>query len=162
MMALTPKRLFLSLSLCISISLLRPYTFSSCSPLVFKTLLERVNLKLLKLWSFRDISRVCHSFNSRMKFGKIDCNVIFTMRLPYISVPCSFSCLSSLSFAPVCPGCPFRGSLQLLLSLLSHPPPQPPIDHVSPNHSLSSPRSRFFWNDRVDWAANILRSTFCR
>ena len=28
MMALTPKRLFLSLSLCISISLLRPYTFS--------------------------------------------------------------------------------------------------------------------------------------
>ena len=36
MMALTPKRLFLSL--CISISLLRPYTFFSRSPLVFKTL----------------------------------------------------------------------------------------------------------------------------
>ena len=38
MMALTPKRLFLSL--CISISLLRPYTFFSRSPLVFKTLFE--------------------------------------------------------------------------------------------------------------------------
>ena len=36
MMALTPKRLFLSL--CISISLLRSYTFFSRSPLVFKTL----------------------------------------------------------------------------------------------------------------------------
>ena len=35
-MALTPKRLLLSL--CISISLLRPYTFFSRSPLVFKTL----------------------------------------------------------------------------------------------------------------------------
>ena len=38
MMALTPKRLFLSL--CISISLLRPYTFFSRSPLVFKTVFE--------------------------------------------------------------------------------------------------------------------------
>ena len=38
MMALTPKRLFLSL--CVSISLLRPYTFFSRSPLVFKTLFE--------------------------------------------------------------------------------------------------------------------------
>ena len=37
-MALTPKRLFLSL--CISISLLRPYTVFSRSPLVFKTLFE--------------------------------------------------------------------------------------------------------------------------
>ena len=38
MMALTPKRLFLSL--CISISLLRSYTFFSRSPLVFKTLFD--------------------------------------------------------------------------------------------------------------------------
>ena len=38
MMALTPKRLFLYL--CISISLLRPYTFFSRSPLVNKTLFE--------------------------------------------------------------------------------------------------------------------------
>ena len=38
MMAWTPKRLFLSL--CISISLLRSYTFFSRSPLVFKTLFE--------------------------------------------------------------------------------------------------------------------------
>ena len=38
MMALTPKRLFLSL--CISISLLRSYTFFSRSPLVFKSLFE--------------------------------------------------------------------------------------------------------------------------
>ena len=38
LMALTPKRLFISL--CISISLLRPYTFFSRSPLVFKTLFE--------------------------------------------------------------------------------------------------------------------------
>ena len=38
-MALTPKRLFLSL--CTSISLLRPYTFFSRSPLVFKTLFEK-------------------------------------------------------------------------------------------------------------------------
>ena len=41
MMALTPKRLFLSL--CISISLLRPYTFFSRSPLVFKTLFDLSN-----------------------------------------------------------------------------------------------------------------------
>ena len=40
MMALTPKRLFLSL--CISISLLRSYTFFSRSPLVSKTLFESV------------------------------------------------------------------------------------------------------------------------
>ena len=39
MMALTSKRLFLSL--CISISLLRPYTFFSRSPLVCKTLIKR-------------------------------------------------------------------------------------------------------------------------
>ena len=38
MMALTPKRLFLYL--CISISLLRPYTLFSRSPLVNKTLFE--------------------------------------------------------------------------------------------------------------------------
>ena len=40
-MALTPKRLFLSL--CISISLLRSYTFFSRSPLVFKTLNFRMS-----------------------------------------------------------------------------------------------------------------------
>ena len=40
MMALTPKRLFLSL--CISISLLRSYTFFSRSPLVSKTLFDIV------------------------------------------------------------------------------------------------------------------------
>ena len=39
MMALTPKRLFLYL--CISISLLRPYTLFSRSPLVNKTLFDR-------------------------------------------------------------------------------------------------------------------------
>ena len=38
MMALTPKRLFLYL--CISVSLLRPYTLFSRSPLVNKTLFE--------------------------------------------------------------------------------------------------------------------------
>ena len=41
-MALTPKRLFLYL--CISISLLRPYTLFSRSPLVNKTLFERHGL----------------------------------------------------------------------------------------------------------------------
>ena len=44
MMALTPKRLF-SLSLCNFISLLRPYTFFSRSPLVFKTLFEQRELR---------------------------------------------------------------------------------------------------------------------
>ena len=45
-MALTPKRLFLSF--CISISLLRSYTFFSRSPLVFKTLFETVHQVDLK------------------------------------------------------------------------------------------------------------------
>ena len=44
MMALTPKRLFLSL--CISISLLRSYTFFSRSPLVSKTLSLSLYLQL--------------------------------------------------------------------------------------------------------------------
>ena len=45
MMALTPKRLFLYL--CISISLLRPYTLFSRSPLVNKTLLDQVDVYFL-------------------------------------------------------------------------------------------------------------------
>ena len=43
MMALTPKRLFLSL--CISISLLRSYTFFSRSPLVSKTVYLKISLR---------------------------------------------------------------------------------------------------------------------
>ena len=53
MMALTPKRLFLYL--CISISLLRPYTLFSRSPLVNKTLFENAcELKWVVLY-FKDL-----------------------------------------------------------------------------------------------------------
>ena len=54
MMALTPKRLFLYL--CISISLLRPYTLFSRSPLVNKTLYERGSVSTV----------VCHLFVVRV------------------------------------------------------------------------------------------------
>ena len=58
MMALTPKRLFLYL--CISISLLRPYTLFSRSPLVNKTLFENacelewvvLYFKGISLWKY--------------------------------------------------------------------------------------------------------------
>ena len=54
-MALTPKRLFLYL--CISISLLRPYTLFSRSPLVNKTLLEYIVERLcVFIWSRRDLA----------------------------------------------------------------------------------------------------------
>ena len=44
------SRLFLSLSLCISISLLRPYTFFLRSLLVFKTLFEKFMLQHPTVW----------------------------------------------------------------------------------------------------------------
>ena len=54
MIALTPKRLFLSLS-----ASLRPYTFFSRSPLVFETLLEEDKLtKLLHGLSFEKVTAV--------------------------------------------------------------------------------------------------------
>ena len=49
MMAMTPKRLFLSL--LISISLLRPYTFFSRSPLVFKKLSLKMRVSSNELFS---------------------------------------------------------------------------------------------------------------
>ena len=66
MMALTPKRLFLSL--CISISLLRSYTFFSRSPLVFKTLFENAcELQWVVLY-FKGVASLKQS-GSRAIFG---------------------------------------------------------------------------------------------
>ena len=52
---LTPKRLFLSL--CISISLLRPYTFFSRSPLVFKTLSDHLWFQRRRRTKLRGIAQ---------------------------------------------------------------------------------------------------------
>ena len=52
---LTPKRLFLSL--CISISLLRPYTFFSRSPLVFKTLSDQLWFQRRRRTKLRGIAQ---------------------------------------------------------------------------------------------------------
>ena len=79
MMALTPKRLFLYL--CISISLLRPYTLFSRSPLVNKTLYENAcELEWVVLY-FKESSMVSFgvtvwSWYSGMPAALLYCNSI--------------------------------------------------------------------------------------
>ena len=90
MMALTPKRLFLSL--CISIFLLRPYTFFSRSPLVFKTLFvtvfhTSVDLLCKKSYKSSSLHRYFNCFLSNHTVGCWNIN---------------FSCLSQIRMEKSC------------------------------------------------------------
>ena len=62
----------LSLSLCISISLLRPYTFFSRSPLVFKTLFDKHKPKLS---ANKHVVQICRSLLSAAADGPADCPI---------------------------------------------------------------------------------------